>query len=555
MEPEGDPGVMSRSIEQERVESPAPSCLTMKSDRSMGQDINFKIVNLPDSSVKQERVESPAPSCLSMKSDRSMGQDINFRAEVFLPDLSVSLLTEDLFRCSVCSEVLRDPVSIPCGHSYCRQCISTHWAQPGPAGDYVCLQCSKRSRVRPVLYTNTALARLLQGLQQAGFSPALPALGYAGPGDVACDICSGQKLRAVKSCLTCTVSYCESHVRHHYTVPALQRHTLSEVTGDGGHKDHNGNAGQTESIIEEEERESVSKKRKIIEVKEEEKDSDEEISDLKNKISELRKEISKRENISKLYSDLEQENSNLKHDVRELSKENAALKQEVTFEKELMDIRSADMNKIIATLTSDPQQQREAEYVRRNLKNMTMDYVDVTLDPDTAHPQLILSEDRKQVRCGDIWQHLPYNPERFDISVCVLGKEGFSSGRFYHEVQVKEKTGWSLGVARESINRKGTIYLNPEDGYWTVMLRNGDYWAGAVPPVSLYLREKPQKVGVFVDYDEGQVSFYNVEARSHIYSFTGCTFTEKLYPFFSPGNNYTGRNSSPLVISPVDVTD
>ncbi|XP_029577804.1 E3 ubiquitin-protein ligase TRIM39-like [Salmo trutta] len=181
--------------------------------------------------------------------------------------------------------------------------------------------------------------------------------------------------------------------------------------------------------------------------------------------------------------------------------------------------------------------------------------MDVTLDPDTAHPQLILSEDMKQVRCGDIWQHLPYNPERFDISVCVLGKEGFSSGRFYHEVQVKEKTGWSLGVARESINRKGTIYLNPEDGYWTVMLRNGDYWAGAVPPVPLYLREKPQKVGVFVDYEEGQVSFYNVEARSHIYSFTGCTFTEKLYPFFSPGNNYTGRNSSPLVISPVDATD
>lgn len=110
--------------------------------------------------------------------------------------------------------------------------------------------------------------------------------------------------------------------------------------------------------LKEEERESVSKKRKIIEVKEEEKDSDEEISD--------------RKNISKLY--LEQENSNLKHDVRELNKKNAVLKQEVTFEKELMNIRSADMNKIIATLTSDPQQQREAEYVRRNLKNMTMDY-------------------------------------------------------------------------------------------------------------------------------------------------------------------------------------
>ncbi|KAK6294289.1 hypothetical protein J4Q44_G00351190 [Coregonus suidteri] len=367
MEPEGDPGVMS--VKQERA---AHSCVSMKSDRSMEQDIKFKRVNLPDSSVKQDRVESPAPSCLSMKSDRSMGQDINFRAGVCPPDPSVSLLTEDQFRCSVCSEVLRDPVSIPCGHSYCRQCISTYWAQPGPAGDYVCPQCSKRSRARPVLYTNTALARVLQGLQQAGFSPALPALSYAGPGDVACDICSGQKLRAVKSCLTCTVSYCESHVRQHYTVPALQRHTLAEVTGDGGHK-----SGKIESIKEEEtmeteteeERERVSKK--MMEVKEAAEYSYEKISDLKNTISELKKEISE---LNSSKSDLEQEISKLKHDVGELSKKNAVLKQEASFEKELMDIRTAALNKTIATLSSDPQQQREAEYVRRNLKNMKMDY-------------------------------------------------------------------------------------------------------------------------------------------------------------------------------------
>ncbi|XP_055777813.1 E3 ubiquitin-protein ligase TRIM39-like isoform X1 [Salvelinus fontinalis] len=520
MEPEGDPGVLSRR-------------------------------------AQREIMESPAPSCLSMNSARSMEPPFDFKREPLTPDLS--LLTEDLFRCSVCSEVLRDPVSIPCGHSYCRQCISTYWVQPGPAGDYVCLQCSKRSRVRPVLCTNPALARLLQGLQQAGFSPALPALGYAVPGDVACDICSGQKLRAVKYCLTCTVSYCESHVRQHYTVPALQRHALAEVTGDWGHEGHQGNAGQTERIkeeetmeTEEEERESVSKK--MTDVKEEEEDSVEGLSDLK-KNPKTKTRISEVKNLSKFYSDLKQENSELKHVVRELSKKNAVLQQEATFEKELVDIRTAALNKITANLISDPQQQREAEYVRRNLKNMIMDYVDVTLDPDTAHLQLILSEDRKQVIFGDVWQDLPDNPERFDISVCVLGKEGFSSGRFYYEVQVKGKTGWSLGVATKSINMKETIYLNPEDGYWTVMLRNGQYWAGAVPTVPIFLREELQKVGVFVDYKEGQVSFYNVEARSHIHSYTGYTFTEKLYPFFSPGNNYSGKNSTPLVITPVDVTD
>ncbi len=179
--------------------------------------------------------------------------------------------------------------------------------------------------------------------------------------------------------------------------------------------------------------------------------------------------------------------------------------------------------------------------------------MDVTLDPDTAHPNLILTDDGKQVRHGDIRQKLSDKPERFDTCVNVLGKEGFSSGRFYFEVQVKEKTKWTLGVARESINRKGTITLSPSDGYWSVWLRNGDeYEACDDPRVSLSLRVKPQRVGVFVDYEEGLVSFYDVESSSHIYSFTAQSFTEKLYPYFSPCTNDGGKNSSPLIITPVN---
>ncbi len=179
--------------------------------------------------------------------------------------------------------------------------------------------------------------------------------------------------------------------------------------------------------------------------------------------------------------------------------------------------------------------------------------MDVTLDPDTAHPDLILSDDGKQVRCGDIRQKLPDKPERFNNYVIVLGKEGFSSGRFYFEVQVKGKTKWDLGVARESINRKGKIRASPSDGCWSVILRNGDeYEACAGPSVSLSLRVKPQRVGVFVDYEEGLVSFYDVESSSHIYSFTAQSFTEKLYPYFSPCTNDGGKNSSPLIITPVN---
>uniref|UniRef100_A0A8C1P9U2 E3 ubiquitin-protein ligase TRIM39-like n=1 Tax=Cyprinus carpio TaxID=7962 RepID=A0A8C1P9U2_CYPCA len=180
--------------------------------------------------------------------------------------------------------------------------------------------------------------------------------------------------------------------------------------------------------------------------------------------------------------------------------------------------------------------------------------VDVTLDPDTAHPKLILSDDGKQVRHGDIRQKLPNKPERFDPCPCVLGKEGFSSGRFYFEVQVKGKTDWDLGVARESINRKGMITLRPSNGYWTVILRNGDeYKTCENRHVTLSLRVKPQRVGVFVDYEEGLVSFYDVESSSHIYSFTAQSFTEKLYPYFCPCNNDGSKNSSPLIITPVAI--
>ncbi|GLD48213.1 E3 ubiquitin-protein ligase TRIM21-like protein [Lates japonicus] len=183
--------------------------------------------------------------------------------------------------------------------------------------------------------------------------------------------------------------------------------------------------------------------------------------------------------------------------------------------------------------------------------------VDVTLDPDTASPHLILSDDGKQVYCSDAKQNLPDNPERFNTAVNVLGKQSFSSGRFYYEVQVKGKTSWDLGIVKESINRKGSIKATPETGYWTICLRNGEkYRASAVDPnlssnVYLNVKYPPKTVGVFVDYEVGMVSFFDVEAADIIYSFTGCSFTGKLYPFFSPSPHHHGKNSAPLIISPV----
>ncbi|XP_044231437.1 E3 ubiquitin-protein ligase TRIM39-like [Thunnus albacares] len=182
--------------------------------------------------------------------------------------------------------------------------------------------------------------------------------------------------------------------------------------------------------------------------------------------------------------------------------------------------------------------------------------VDVTLDPDTAYPKLVLSDDEKQVHHVDAKKNLPENPERFSISACVLGKQTVSSGKIYFEVQVKGKSDWILGVARESINRKGLSAISCENGYWTVCLTNENkYFALVDTPVRLCLKSKPQKVGVFVDYDEGLVSFYDVDASALIYTYTGCSFNENLLPFFCPCSNQGGKNSTPLIISSVHHTE
>lgn len=113
-----------------------------------------------------------------------------------------------------------------------------------------------------------------------------------------------------------------------------------------------------------------------------------------------------------------------------------------------------------------------------------------------------------------------------------------------------QKTFWDLGVVKESVNRKGMITSKPENGYWTVRLRNGrEYRALDSPSVLLSLTEKPHTVGVFTDYEEGTVSFFNVEARSHMYTFSRCLFSGRIFPFFSPGVCDEGKNTAPLVIT------
>ncbi|XP_043352730.1 butyrophilin subfamily 1 member A1-like isoform X2 [Dermochelys coriacea] len=176
--------------------------------------------------------------------------------------------------------------------------------------------------------------------------------------------------------------------------------------------------------------------------------------------------------------------------------------------------------------------------------------VDVTLDPDTAHPKLILSEDRKHVKCGDTRQDLPDNPERFDTMPIVLGAEGFTGGRHYWEVDVGDKTLWILGVCRASVNRKGSIKASPASGYWAIWLCDGKYEADTSPTTLLPVSVRPGRVGIFLDYEAGEVSFYNVTDRSHLFTFTD-SFSGMLRPYFYTDHIIGGENLAPLIICPV----
>lgn len=208
-----------------------------------------------------------------------------------------------------------------------------------------------------------------------------------------------------------------------------------------------------------------------------------------------------------------------------------------------------------ALSTLDDALKKELDTLKKEeMKRMQKYAADVVLDPHTAHPNIVLSADGKQAGRGELLHIVPDNPQRFDPVICVLGKRGFLSGRSYFQVTVGQKTFWDLGVVRESINRKGMITSKPENGYWTVRLRNGtEYRALDSPSVLLTLEHKPQTVGVFTDYEGGAVSFFDVENRAHIYTFTGCLFSERIFPFFSPGVCDDGRNKAPLVITPVSV--
>ncbi|XP_017275000.1 E3 ubiquitin-protein ligase TRIM21-like [Kryptolebias marmoratus] len=536
-----------------------------------------------------------------------------------------NLRSEDQFRCSICLDLFTDPVSTPCGHNFCKTCITQHWDSHSSCQ---CPICKKVFKTRPQMEVNTFIKEMVaqfrhEAEQKTSSSSEQQA---AEPGEVPCDVCSGTKLKALKSCLVCLLSYCQTHLEPHLTAARLKRHQLVDPVENLedrmcskhdkplelfcktdqtcvcmlcpvlDHKTHEfvplreeyeGKKAELRKTEAEVQQMIQNRRLKIQELKESVKISNEAadrekaegvqvFTDLmeaaeRNKKSFIKEVEDKQKTTEKQAEDFIKD---LEQEISELMKRSSEVKQLSCSEDHLHLLQSFSSLKaapptkdwtevrvhppsyegtVVRALAQLDLRRTMKKLFEAELKRVQQSEVDLILDPETANPELILSDDGKQVSHGDVRKELPDNPERFSQCSCILGNQSFSSGRFYFEVQVKGKTDWDLGVARESINRKGEITLIPEDGFWTVWLRNrNEYKVAAGPPVRLSLQSGPEKVGVFVDYEEGLVSFYDVDAAALIYSFTGCCFTDKLYPYFSPSLNDGGKNSAPLIICPVN---
>ncbi|KAM7003440.1 uncharacterized protein LKV04_004490 [Tautogolabrus adspersus] len=504
------------------------------------------------------------------------------------------LLTEDQFLCSICLDVFTNPVSTPCGHNFCKACITTHW---NFSVSCQCPNCKEVFYRRPELKVNTFISEMAAQYKQSAQQKASSSSSeqhVSKPGEVPCDVCTGTKLKAQKSCLVCLVSYCETHLEPHLTMSGLKRHQLIDPVENLEGRICTKHDKMLEMFCKNDQMcvcmlcsLSDHKKHDVVPLKEE-------YERKKTKLWETETEIlqiiqKRRQKIQEIKHSVELSNRNADREITEgvqvfntlmetverklnmlldtiKEKQRKTEKQAEGFIKELeqeiseLEKRSTEVKQLSSS--EDPLQLLK-NVQPLNAYTPTKDWTEVRVHPpsyegtvaravsqleETIREQMkksFVAELRRvqqyavNVRVDpDVVHPKPPGRHRGNDCRCVLSMHGFTSGQFYFEVSVKKESSWTLGVVRKLSNLKETITLSPTNGHWTVCLSSqGEYFAAAGPSVRLSLKSGPEKVGVFVDYEEGLVSFYDVNAAALIYSFIDCSFFEDLYPFFSPCQN------------------
>ncbi|KAK9535201.1 hypothetical protein VZT92_007596 [Zoarces viviparus] len=458
----------------------------------------------------------------------------------------MSIPEEDL-TCPICCDIFTDPVLLSCSHSFCRSCLKRCWE----TGLRECSVCRKRApKASPP--TNLALRNVCEAHLLARRSSELVEekmnchlhgeklkLFCLVDKQPICVVCQSSKLHKSHDCspieeavLDCKDELALSLKNLQDKEDSLKRINLASADMFECIKSQalktqrliKGHFEQLHQVLHQEE------SARIAAVKKEE---EEKIAEMKDKIKELSSEaLSLTETISVIQEQLQEDDMILLKNFKATQDREKS----ISLGSDNMSGLLIDVTKHLCNL--------EYKVWEKMLDHI--DYTPVTLDPNTAHPCLVLSDDLTSLHYSVQHSCCPDNPERFHVSAEVVGMAALGSGSHHWVVETGSNQDWLLGVASSSVQRNSEISARPENGFWTLCFRDGEFRAMTSPPTALTVTGAPKQVKVQLDYNKGTVSFFDPADDTLIYAFVH-TFTETLLPYF-----YT-QNSHPLRIMPEKV--
>ncbi|XP_046701820.1 E3 ubiquitin-protein ligase TRIM39-like isoform X1 [Silurus meridionalis] len=458
-----------------------------------------------------------------------------------------SAFSEEDFSCPVCCEIFKEPVLLRCSHSVCKVCLQLFWEKKGSRECPVCRRKSSIDTPPRNLALKNLCETFLQDRSQRSSSES----------ETVCSLHS-EKLKLFclddqqPVCLVCRDS--RKHTNHKFC-------PIDEAVTDCKEKLKTALKPLQEKL-------KIFEDCKLIwsqtaeHIKIQAQNTEHQIKKKFEKLHQfLRDEEAAR--ISALREEEEQKSQMMKKKIEKLNRDMSSLLDTIRATEEEM--RAEDVSflqnyktsleRTLCTLQHPEELSGALIHVTKHLANLkfrfwekmqdTVQYIPVTLDPNTVHPELSVSDDLTSVRRINEKQKLPDVPERFDEYCCILGSEGFNSGTHCWDVEVGDCTLWLLGVMTESAERKRNVFSR--SGIWFVVYYNGKYKAGSTPQrvTLLSVTQKLQRIRVKLDWERGNLSFSDPVTNTHIHTFTH-TFTDKLLPLL----NVYGKES-PLKILPV----